>query len=212
MWLHVDGAYGAPAVLTERGARALKGLERVDSLALDGHKWLFQPIECGVVLLRDRRCLAQTFKEASEVLKDMQSEGEEINFNVSGHSVDAAIRALKLWLSFKVFGLDAISEAIGPLRECEIGGAAASRGGLLGDRDAGANGYLDLSLPAGECDAALASRVTHDLVARLLDDGFAFASGTQLLGQPVMRMCCNNPRTTPADLGAHDSADDTAGD
>ena len=72
LWLHVDGAYGAPAVLTERGKDALKGLERVDSLALDAHKWLFQPIECGVVLVRDRRWLPQTFKEASEVLKDMQ--------------------------------------------------------------------------------------------------------------------------------------------
>ena len=60
-------------------------------------------------------------------------------------------------------------------------------------------------------DAALASRVTHDLVGRLLDDGFAFASGTQLRGEPVMRMCCNNPRTTPEDLRAHDSAHDAAG-
>ena len=112
MWLHVDGAYGAPAILTEKGRAELAGLERAHSLALDAHKWLFQPIECGMVLVRDRRWLPLTFKETSEVLKDVQSEGEELNFMYQGIQLTRQFRALKLWMSFKVFGLDAISEAI----------------------------------------------------------------------------------------------------
>ena len=201
LWLHVDGAYGAPAVLTERGARALKGLERVDSLALDAHKWLFQPIECGVVLLRDRRWLPRTFTETSEVLKDVQSDGEELNYMYQGIQLTRQFRALKLWMSFKVFGLDAISEAI----------AAGFENAELAERLLRAEGCWEIVTPAqmailtfryrpANGDAELASRVTHDLVGRLLDDGFAFASGTQLCGRPVMRMCCNNPRTTPTDL------------
>ena len=127
LWLHVDGAYGAPAVLTERGKNALKGLGRVDSLALDAHKWLFQPIECGVVLVRDRRWLPQTFKETSEVLKDMQSEGEELNFMYQGIQLTRQFRALKLWLSFKVFGLGGHQRGdCGRLRECGTGRALAS--------------------------------------------------------------------------------------
>jgi len=201
LWLHVDGAYGAPAVLTEQGARELKGIERVDSLALDAHKWLFQPIECGVVLLRDRRWLPRTFKETSEVLKDVQSEGEELNFMYQGIQLTRQFRALKLWMSFKVFGLDAISEAI----------VAGFENAALAERLLRAEGCWEIVTSAqmailtfryrpANGDAALASRVTHDLVGRLLDDGFAFASGTQLREKTVMRMCCNNPRTTPKDL------------
>lgn len=201
LWLHVDGAYGAPAVLTERGKGALRGLERVDSLALDAHKWLFQPIECGLVLVRDRRWLSQTFGETPEYLKDMQSEGEELNFMYQGIQLTRQFRTLKLWLSFKVFGLNAISEAI----------AAGFENAELAERLLREAGSWEIVTPAqmailtfryqpANGDDGLADRVTQELVGRLLEDGFAFASGTRLNGRPVMRMCCNNPRTTPSDL------------
>ncbi|MDE2856168.1 MAG: aminotransferase class I/II-fold pyridoxal phosphate-dependent enzyme [Chloroflexota bacterium] len=201
LWLHVDGAYGAPAVLTPPGAEALKGLERAHSLALDAHKWLFQPIECGVVLLRDRHWLPATFKERAEYLKDVEAEGEEINFMYQGIQLTRQFRALKLWMSFKVFGLDAISEAI----------AAGFANAELAERLLRAAGCWEIVTPArmaivtfrytpANGDQTLADRVTQDLVERLRRDGDAFASGTQLRGKPVMRLCANNPRTTPADL------------
>ena len=201
LWLHVDGAYGAPAALTEKGNLALKGLGRVDSLALDAHKWLFQPIECGVALVRDRRWLPRTFKETPEYLKDIQIEGEELNFMDQGIQLTRQFRALKLWMSFKVFGLDAISEAI----------AAGFENAELAERLLRETGCWEIVTPAqmaimtfryqpANGDEALADRVTQDLVGRMLDDGYAFASGTQLRGKPVMRMCCNNPRTTPDDI------------
>ena len=55
MWLHVDGAYGAAAVLCERGQPLMEGLADADSLSLDPHKWLFQPYEIGCVLVRNER-------------------------------------------------------------------------------------------------------------------------------------------------------------
>ena len=64
-------------MLTDKGKAALTGLERADSLALDAHKWLFQPIECGVVLVRERRWLAETFKEEPEYLKDVEGEAKK---------------------------------------------------------------------------------------------------------------------------------------
>src|SRR5262249_42264551 len=72
LWLHVDGAYGAAAVLSPRGRSLLAGIERVDSLALDPHKWLFQPFEIGCVLLRDRGLLKKTFRILPEFLADTQ--------------------------------------------------------------------------------------------------------------------------------------------
>ncbi len=61
LWLHADAAYGGGAILCEEGRSRLRGLELVDSLAIDPHKWLFQPYEMGCLLVRDRDWLAKTF-------------------------------------------------------------------------------------------------------------------------------------------------------
>ena len=201
LWLHVDGAYGAPAMLTAEGKTALRGLEQADSLALDAHKWLFQPVECGVVLLRERRWLSRTFKETPEYLKDMEQEGEELNFMYQGIQLTRQFRALKLWLSFKVFGLDAITRAI----------AAGFQNARLAESLLREAGCWEIVTPAqmaivtfrymsANGDEALANRVTHDLVGALMTDGFAFASGTQLRDKTVLRLVTNNPRTTTDDL------------
>lgn len=203
LWLHVDGAYGAPAMLTEQGKRALKGIERADSLALDAHKWLFQPIECGLVLVRDRRWLADTFKEQPEYLKDFEQSGEEINFMYQGIQLTRQFRALKLWMSFKVFGLDAISDAI----------AVGFEHAQLAERLLRQAGCWEIVTPAqmaivtfryqpANGDEQLANCITRKLVGRLLEDGYAFASGTQLRDKTVMRMCTNNPRTTSDEIKA----------
>ena len=201
LWLHVDGAYGAPAMLCEEGKATLAGLGRVDSLALDAHKWLFQPIECGIVLVRERRWLADTFRESPEYLKDATNEDEELNLGYEGIQLTRQFRALKLWMSFKVFGLDAISAAI----------AAGFANARLAESMLREAGCWEIVTPAqmaivtfryqpANGDESLANRITHDLVGSLLHDGYAFASGTQLRDKTVLRICANNPRTTPDDL------------
>ena len=201
LWLHVDGAYGAPAMLTEKGKSALKGLEHADSLALDAHKWLFQPIECGVVLVRERRWLAETFKEQPEYLKDVEQTSEEINFMYQGIQLTRQFRALKLWMSFKVFGLDAISDAIAlGFENAELAERLLRQAGCWEIVTPAQMAIVTFRYKPANGDETLANRVTHELVGRLLEDGFAFASGTQLREKTVMRMCANNPRTTPDDL------------
>ncbi len=201
LWLHVDGAYGAPAMLTARGQRALKGLQRADSLALDAHKWLFQPIECGVVLVRQRRWLSETFKEQGEYLKDVEQADDELNFMYQGVQLTRQFRALKLWMSFKVFGLDAISQAIETgFDNAELAEKLLRQAGCWEIVTPAQMAIVTFRYKPSGGDEALANRVTHDLVGRLLDDGFAFASGTQLREKTVLRMCANNPRTTAEDL------------
>ena len=70
LWLHVDGAYGAPAALTPGGAAALDGLGLADSLAIDPHKWLFQPYEIGCVLVREPGLLEDVFSLEGAYLRD----------------------------------------------------------------------------------------------------------------------------------------------
>src|SRR5215831_1874237 len=66
LWLHVDAAYGGFAALTPEGRALLTGIERADSVTIDPHKWLFQPFECGGVLIRDGGRLARTFARSEE--------------------------------------------------------------------------------------------------------------------------------------------------
>ena len=131
----------------------------------------------------------------------MQSDGEELNFMYQGIQLTRQFRALKLWMSFKVFGLDAISEAIaGGFENAELAERLLRDAGCWEIVTPAQMAILTFRYKPRNGDDGLADRVTHDLVGRLLEDGFAFASGTQLRGRPVMRMCCNNPRTTAADL------------
>ncbi len=206
LWLHVDGAYGASACLSEYRKQALAGMERAHSLAWDAHKWMFQPVECSALLVRDRHWLSATFKETAHFLTDAEAHskeevGEEMNFMYQGIQLTRYFRALKFWMSLKVFGLSAVRRAIE--RGFELAELAES---LL--RDAGC---WEIVTPAQMAivtfrykpsDGAerLANRVTDELPGAMATNGFAFASTTHLNGKTVMRLVTNNPRTTPADL------------
>ena len=98
MWLHVDAAYGGFASLTARGRAALAGIELADSVTLDPHKWLYQPIECGCLLVREGSLLADAFTINPDYLADYKSEA--VNFADLGLQLTRGARALKIWLSF----------------------------------------------------------------------------------------------------------------
>ena len=100
-WLHVDGAYGAFAALCDRGAEALRGIELADSVTLDPHKWLYQPFECGALLVRDGRQLRRAFEIVPDYLKDAAVEQGEVNFCDLGLQLSRSSRAIKLWLSLR---------------------------------------------------------------------------------------------------------------
>src|SRR4051812_36782445 len=112
VWLHVDGAYGAFACLTERGRRELAGLELADSITLDPHKWLYQPIELGALLVRDGAALRRGFVVAADYLEGVTAEEREVNFSDLGLQLTRSCRALKLWLSLRYFGVGAFRTAI----------------------------------------------------------------------------------------------------
>ena len=195
LWLHVDGAYGAAAALSDRGRRLLSGLERADSLSLDPHKWLFQPFEIGCVLVREGLLLRDTFQILPEYLKDTHQQSAEINFTDYGLQLTRSFRSLKLWLSLKYFGVAAFRAAI-------------ERGFELAEFTAAClrkmPGWEIVTPPqmaivcfrySGASDAAHLR-----LVQELIHDGFALITSTILRGRTVLRMCPINPRTTEADI------------
>lgn len=196
LWLHADAAYGGAAVLCDEGRRALEGIESVDSLALDPHKWLFQPYEIGCVLVRDPQWLRRTFQVLPEYMRDIERVAEEINFADYGIQLTRAFRALKLWMSIQVFGVRAFREAVAR-------GIANARlaEALLRERTC-----WDIVTPAAlgivTFRWATADAVNARLAAAALADGFTMISSTVLRSRTVLRLCTINPRTTEDDLRA----------
>jgi glutamate/tyrosine decarboxylase-like PLP-dependent enzyme len=192
LWLHVDGAYGAPAVLTERGRAVLAGLERADSLVLDPHKWLFQPYEIGCVLVREPELLERTFALSGVYLRDTM--GGEVNFRDRSVQLTRGGRALKLWLSIRTFGLaafrDAIDHGITLAEHAET---------LLRDRpgwEVVTPAQLAIVCFRHDGDDELQTRLSAAMVA----DGFAAPSTTEVDGRVALRLCTINPRTTFNDI------------
>lgn len=111
-WFHIDAAYGGAAILSEKGKKALKGIERADSLTVDPHKWFFQPYEIGCLLVKNQSWLSYTFSEKPEYLRDIEGNESEINFYDYGIQLTRRFRALKFYMSIKTYGLQAFRKAI----------------------------------------------------------------------------------------------------
>lgn len=195
LWLHVDGAYGAAAAACKRGRNLLAGLELADSLSLDPHKWLFQPFEIGCVLVRDRTHLPDTFRILREYLKDTQQHSEEINFTDYGIQLTRNFRALKLWMSIKVFGMAAFRSAM------EHGFALAEFTEACLRKMPG----WEIVTPAQMGIVCFRHSDANDaahmrLVQTMLQDGFALITSTVLRGRTVLRTCTINPRSTEDDI------------
>ncbi len=194
LWLHVDGAYGAPAALTARGRVLLAGLERADSLSLDPHKWLFQPYEIGCLLVRHPGALQRTFHMAPEYLRDV-IEGE-VNFRDRGPQLTRTSRAIKLWLTVKTFGVGALRAGI------ERGIALGERAQVALEATPGWEIVTPASLAIVTFAREGGDSVNAALADRAVADGYAAPSSTVLRGRTVLRLCTINPRTTDAEIDA----------
>ena len=112
IWLHADAAYGGFAVVTEKGKDLLRGIERADSVNLDGHKWFFQPYEVGGLLVKDAATLERAFEVHHDVLQDTIWGANHPNFSDRGLQLSRSARALKIWMSVQTFGMAAFREAV----------------------------------------------------------------------------------------------------
>lgn len=110
-WLHVDGAYGALAAIA--APDKFDGIELVDSLSLDPHKWLYQPLDCGCLLYRDIDNARKTFMYTGSYAKQLSSDPiEGFAFFEESMELSRRCRALKLWLSLRYHGLESFRAAI----------------------------------------------------------------------------------------------------
>lgn len=202
LWLHVDAAYGGFASLSERGRRQLAGIERADSVTLDPHKWLYQPIECGSVLVRDGRLLREAFMINPDYLADYKS--DEVNFSDLGVQLTRGARALKIWLSINYFGLDAFRQAID--RAIDLAHAAESQVCASPSLELMSSASLGIICFRrrfdGVEDEDTIAQLNAELVREFEATGRGLVSSTKLQGRYAIRLCVMNHTSGPADVEA----------
>ena len=198
LWLHVDGAYGALAALAvpERFA----GLSA--ALSIDPHKWLYQPLDCSLLLYRDVAAARTAFSYSADYARPLGGDPLEA-FAFFDESVELSrrFRALKLWLSLRYHGLGAFRDAIrADLQHAQQLAQDVSR-----------TPALELLAPVtlsavcfrvrrdgGDEDA---NRLNAAILARVIERGRVYLSNATLEGRFALRACFVNHRTTVADAG-----------
>jgi aromatic-L-amino-acid decarboxylase len=195
LWLHIDGAYGAPAALCPAGRDALRGLEQADSLVLDPHKWLFLPYDVGCLFVRRPGVLDRAFSMRPEYLADVQPATAEVNFGDRSLELTRRSRALKLWLMLKVYGAQRLRSA---LERC-IGLAEYAQQQLESDPEWEVTTPAQLGIVTFTCPRWTAG--DHAMrAAAVASTGYAAVTSTRLRDRPALRLCTINPRTTEADI------------
>jgi aromatic-L-amino-acid/L-tryptophan decarboxylase len=202
VWLHVDAAYGGPAVLTADHAGRLRGIAQADSVAVDPHKWLFVPVEAGLVFVRDADQMRGTFSLVPPYLRSAAGVGGLPWFSEYGFQQTRGFRALKVWMTMKQAGVSGLRAAIDEnlalaryLTECVVGAADLE---LMAPPSLSVVCFRLLKPPFD--DASALDTFNRAVLERLQLGGEAFLTGTELRGRFVLRACFVNYRSRRADI------------
>ncbi len=193
LWFHVDGAFGATAILSDTLKPRLIGITRADSVAFDFHKWLHVNYDAGFVLIRDGEAHRAAFTLRPDYLKQGRGLAAGNPWPVEyGPELSRTNRAFKIWAQFTAHGTDALAAAI----ERNVAQAQTLAKMIEAEPD------LTLATPV-TLNIVCFSHATadsEDIVAELQQQGIAAPSTTVLDGKTVIRVNLTNHRTTDADL------------
>ena len=201
-WFHVDGAYGALASIAQPGKFA--GLDQADSLSLDPHKWLYQPVDCGCLLYRDPAAARRAFSHTGDYAKSLLEDPvESFAFFEESMELSRRFRALKLWLSLRYHGFAKFREAINNDLDNAQRLADLIR----------ANSHLELLAPVplsavcfryvSQPDAGhKVDALNQAILQRIVRRGKVFLSNATIQGKFALRACFVNHRTTPDDVAS----------
>lgn len=203
LWFHVDGAYGAFAAADPASSSLFAGVERADSLSLDAHKWLYTPLDCAALLVRDPVMTGNAFGASAsdyvQVLTD--HDAEAFAFWDHGLELSRRFRALKVWMTLRYYGARRITAAIA--EDIALAAYMAELVTTGDDLELLAGPSLSIccfrhspsGMPQGELD-----RHNQQLLTALQHDGRVYLSNATLNGQFALRACITNFRTTRADV------------
>jgi aromatic-L-amino-acid decarboxylase len=199
LWLHIDGAYGALAALA--APERFAGLDAADSLSLDPHKWLYQPLDCGLLLFRDVHAARGAFSCSGDYANSLASDPlEAYAFFDESLELSRRFRALKLWLSLRYHGLRAFRAAI----RADLAHAQALATQIADCPALELLAPVELSAvcfryrhpaPAEQVD-----QLNSAILQRVISRGRVYLSNATLRGHFALRACFVNHRTSAADV------------
>lgn len=212
LWMHVDAAYGGPAVLADDLRPLFTGIERADSIAFDPHKWLYTPHSGGCVLVRDMELMRRAFdlEYVAYIVKDEEHTDWGIDLGRHSPNFSRGFWALKVWVSLLAHGRDAYARRIS--HDAEL---ARYLGALVEERD-----DFELMVPVGlsitcfryvpegfPVDGApgreeYLDRLNQRLMTEIQLDGRVYCSNAVLGGRFCLRSCIVNYRTEADDVEA----------
>jgi glutamate/tyrosine decarboxylase-like PLP-dependent enzyme len=200
LWFHVDGAFGALAILAPDLAPRLKGIERADSLAFDFHKWGQTPYDAGFVLVRDGVLHRNTFAESPPYLKKEPRGLAGGSFWPCDYGPDLSrgFRALKTWFTLKVHGTAALGAAIS--RTCALARYLESR--IAETPELELLAPVELNIVCFGYRAADAQGINPRIVVGLQESGVVAPSGTIVGGRTAIRAAIVNHRTGRGEIDA----------
>lgn len=200
-WFHIDGAYGALATIAEPNKFA--GLELADSISLDPHKWLYQPLDCGCLLYRSSEAAQKAFSHTGDYARSLSADPVEgFAFFEESLELSRRFRALKLWLSLRYHGLAAFRESI----RKDLAQARRLADSIRKEPQLELLAPVALSAVcfrhrgASQLPGEDLNRFNASLLKRVVERGRVYLSNATLHGQFCLRACIVNHRTTDADI------------
>ncbi len=196
LWFHVDAAYGGFFLLAEAGRRAMRGIDRADSIVLDPHKGLFLPYGTGSLLVRNGAALRRAHAVGAEYLPAMQSDEEFVDFCELSPELSRDWRGLRVWLPVKMFGLRAFRDAIA--EKLELARWACSELRDVTGVEIVAEPQLSIfafRLSRPGLNDEQSNRLNREFLSRVNARKRVYLTGTILEGRFVVRICVISFRT-----------------
>ncbi len=199
VWLHVDAAYAGIAAIVPEFRYLLDGVDCADSLVVNPHKWMFVPMDCSVLFLKDAAAIKRAFSLVPDYLA--VTETEAVNYMDYGLQLGRRFRALKLWFVMRHFGARNIRERL----RAHIELAQEFAGWVRADRDWEVLAPHPLSVvcfrysPRGVGDDRL-DALNAALLEAVNATGEVFLSHTKVGGRYAIRLAVGNLRTRRADV------------
>lgn len=215
LWFHVDGAFGALAVLAPSVRDQMAGLEQADSIAFDLHKWGAMPFECACVLVRDPAVNHDTFRATASYLAET-SRGVSaggVYFADRGLDLTRGFKALKVWMQLQADGVAKLGRIIEQnVRQAQHFATAVMAHPLLELLAPAPLNIVCFRYRADGLDDVMLNAINEELLLRLQERGIAVPSSTRIGGRFALRLAHVNHRTTDEDLAMVLSAVPEIGD
>jgi len=200
MWLHADGAYGGSILFSDIYCHLAKGIEKVDSLSWDTHKWGMQAYSCSCIIARDKQTFINAFHEHPEYLADVTNAKHNDGWDL-GIEMSRPARCLKLWATIQGMGTDCLADVI----DYSFYNSQLAYKMFRDYPDwtiisKPMCGALNVRYEPEGIDSSKYDEINAEIAKTITIEGFAYVLNTTLKGKKVVRFITINGNTETEDV------------